>query len=167
MSSVWLSEEKNYMSPLVKEFLETAGAVFSVHNHAPLISFDDAREILPHDPEDMVKGLTFSHSDGGLAIVALRAKDKADYKKIADALGMRRADLKMAEPADVARKVDMEIGGIVPLPINGTRVLIDRAVLERDEIVCGTGRNTATLVISRDEWLRAAQGEIGDFSKQA
>ncbi len=154
------------MSPTVKRFLEERGASYAVETHAPLISLDDAKSILSLDPAKMVKGLTFARP-GGFAIVALRAADRADYKKIADALGLRRADLRLADPIDVRRELDMEQGGIVPLPIGSARVLIDRAVLDLDEIVCGTGRNTATLIIERDVWVDIADGEVGDFAKPA
>ncbi|RUV72081.1 MAG: hypothetical protein EOR30_25680 [Mesorhizobium sp.] len=154
------------MSPSVKRFLEERGARYMVETHAPLISFEDAKSILSQDPAKMVKGLTFARP-GGFAIVALRAADRADYKKIADALGLRRADLRLADADHVRGELDMEQGGIVPLPIGSARVLIDRAVLELDEIVCGTGRNTATLIIDRDVWLGIADSEVGEFAKAA
>ena len=115
----------------------------------------------------MVKGLTFRGPGDSLAIVALRAADRADYKKIADALGMRRADLRLAEADWVKERLDMEPGGVVPLPINGARVLVDRAATLLNEIVCGTGRNITTLLIARDAWLAIADAEVGDFSKSA
>ncbi|UVK56703.1 YbaK/EbsC family protein [Mesorhizobium sp. AR02] len=155
------------MSPLVKRYLEERAAVFSVVTHRPLISFEDAKEILPHDPRNMVKSLVFRCADDSLAIVALRAAERADYKKIAGVIGERRADLRMAEEDCVRDRLDMEIGGVVPLPINGARVFIDRNVLELEEVVCGTGRNTATLVISLSELMRIAQAVVADLSKPA
>ncbi|MBN9221346.1 MAG: YbaK/EbsC family protein [Mesorhizobium sp.] len=155
------------MSPLVKRYLEERGAAFSVVTHRPLISFDDAKEILHHDPRNMVKSLVFRCADGGLAIVALRAADRADYKKIAGAIGERRADLRMAEADDVRERLDMEAGGIVPLSINGARVFMDRNILELEEVVCGTGRNTATLMIARSELVRIADAAVADLSKSA
>jgi Cys-tRNA(Pro)/Cys-tRNA(Cys) deacylase len=155
------------MSPLVKRYLEARGAAFSMVTHGPLISFEDAKEILPHDPGNMVKSLVFRCADDRLAIVALRAAERADYKKIARALGERRADLRMAEEEYVRDRLDMEIGGVVPLPINGARVFIDRNVLELEEVVCGTGRNTATLVIALSELMRIAQAVVAELSKPA
>ncbi len=155
------------MSPEVRRFLEERGVAFSIIGHRPLISFEDAKVILPDRIADMVKGLTFSIPGGGLAIVALCAADRADYKKIADALGIRRADLRLAEADLVKEKLDMEAGGVVPLPVNGARVLVDRRATLLDEIVCGTGRNTATLIVGRDAWLAVADAAIGDYVKSA
>jgi Cys-tRNA(Pro)/Cys-tRNA(Cys) deacylase len=153
------------MSPLVKRFLEERSVAFATIEHRPLISFEDAKEILPERTANMVKGLTFRGPDDSLVIVALKAADRADYKRIADALGMRRADLRLAEADLVKQKLDMEAGGIVPLPINGARVLVDRPATLLDEIICGTGRNTTTLVIAREAWLAVADAEVGDYSK--
>ncbi|WP_137930678.1 aminoacyl-tRNA deacylase [Mesorhizobium comanense] len=155
------------MSPLVKRYLEERGAAFSVVTHRPLISFEDAKEILSLDPRNMVKTLVFRCADDSLALVALRAADRADYKKIASAIGERRAEMRMADADLVRDRLDMEVGGIVPLPINGARVFMDSNVLELEEVVCGTGRNTATLVIARSELVRIAGAISGDLSKPA
>ena len=155
------------MSPEVRRILERGAASFKVHRHAPLISYEDARSALPFDPARMVKGLAFRAPDGRYAIVALRAADRADYKRIADALGIRRADLRMATAEEIAADLDMQVGGIVPVPVNSAHVLIDRAVLDLDVIVCGSGRNDATLELATRELLRVAAGTVGDFAKRA
>ena len=154
------------MSPQVREFLVRRGVSFEVVVHAPLISFEDAQRLLPYDPQLMVKGLVFRGQSDRLVIVALRAGDKADYKKIADGLGLRRAELRLADATLVQERLDMEPGGIVPLPLNGAEVLIDSAVIDLPTIVCGTGRNTSTLVIDREAWEQASIGRLGDFAKR-
>jgi len=53
-------------------------------------------QLLPFDPGCMVKGLAFKLPNQAYAIVGTRATDRADYKKIADALGIRRTDLRAA-----------------------------------------------------------------------
>ena len=153
------------MSPEVRAFLEASSVSYRTHPHAPLVSFEDAKGVLPFDPGTMVKGLVFRTPDGSFAIVALRGADRADYKKIADALGVRRADLRAADPADVASKLGMQLGGIVPLPINGASILVDEAVVELDTIYCGSGRNDVTLEIAGLDLLRISSGRVGSFAK--
>jgi Cys-tRNA(Pro)/Cys-tRNA(Cys) deacylase len=86
------------LSPEIYSFLAAAEVTFKVHDHSPIVSFSDAKSVLPFDPGSMVKGLAFKLPNQAYAIVGMRAADRADYKKIADALGIRRADLKAAEP---------------------------------------------------------------------
>lgn len=153
------------MSPEVRAFLEAAGIAYRTHAHAPLVSFEDAKVVLPFDPGSMVKGLVFRTPSGTFAIVALRGADRADYKKIADALGVRRADLRAADPADVEAELGMQLGGIVPLPINGAVVLIDQSVTALDTIFCGSGRNDVTLELKAQDLARIASGRVGAYAK--
>jgi Cys-tRNA(Pro)/Cys-tRNA(Cys) deacylase len=153
------------MSPEIEKFLTATGVTFKVHSHPPIVSFADAKAHLPFNPAAMVKGLAFRLADGTYAIIALRADTRADYKKIADALGIRRADLKAAEADDLFGNLHMAPGGVVPLPINGARVLFDRQVLDIDIIFCGTGRTDATLEIAGNDLFRIAGAKAADIAK--
>jgi len=155
------------VSPEVRAFLEAANISFRTHPHAALVSFEDAKTVLPFDPGSMVKGLVFRTPSGAFAIVALRGADRADYKKIADALGVRRADLRAADPTDVEAELGMRLGGIVPLPINGALVLIDQGVARLGTIFCGSGRNDVTLEVKAKDLLRIAAGRVSIYAKAA
>ena len=80
---------------------------FNVHDHSPIVSFSDAKSVLPFDPGSMVKGLAFKLPNQAYAIVGMRATDRADYKKIADALGIRRTELRAAEPEELVQTLHM------------------------------------------------------------
>ena len=112
-----------------------------------------------------MKALAFRLPDCAYAIVGLRGADRADYKTIASALGIRRADLRLAETADVERDLGMQIGGIAPLPVAGATVLIDKRVLELEVVFCGAGRNDSTLEITPGELVRIGQALVGDFAR--
>ena len=155
------------MSPEVRAFLDASGAPYRTHTHAPLVSFEDAKTVLPFDPDSMVKGLVFRIPSGAFAIVALCGADRADYKKIADALGVRRADLRAADPVDVEAELGMQLGGIVPLPIKDALVLIDERVMALDAIFCGSGRNNVTVEIKARDLLRITAGRVGAYAKLA
>jgi Cys-tRNA(Pro)/Cys-tRNA(Cys) deacylase len=155
------------MSPAIQRFLSDHNVTFQLHTHAPTTSFEAAKSNLPFDPNAMVKGLAFRLPDGNYAIAAMRGGDRADYKKIADALGIRRADLRAAAADDLAQDLDMMPGGVVPLPINGAVVLFDRAVLDLDTIYCGTGRTDTTMEIAGNVLIRLGGGRAGDLTKVA
>jgi Cys-tRNA(Pro)/Cys-tRNA(Cys) deacylase len=155
------------MSPEVRAFLEAKGIRYRTHSHAPLVSFEEAKTVLPFDPDAMVKGLVFRTRADAFAIVALRGADRADYKKIADALSIRRADLRAPDPADVAAELGMQLGGIVPLPIKGALVLVDHAVAGLGTIFCGSGRNDVTLELAASDLLWVSAGRVGGYAKPA
>ena len=97
----------------------------------------------------------------------MRADGRADYRKIADAFGIRRADLKAAEADDITRHLDMVPGGVAPLPINGAIVLFDRGILGLYVIFCGTGRTDTTLQTAGGDLVRIAGGRIAEVTKVA
>ena len=66
------------MSPEVRAFLEVTRIRYRTHSHAPLVSFEESKTVLPFDPKAMVKGLAFRTPGGEFAIVALRGADRAD-----------------------------------------------------------------------------------------
>jgi len=146
------------MSPEIEKFLDAVAVGCRLHRHAPVVSFAESKAGLPFDPEATVKGLAFRLPNGAYAIVALRGDARADYKKIAAALGVRRDELKMATAEELARDLDMEPGGVAPLPVLGAAVLFDQQILELETIFCGAGRAGTTLEIKAVDLIRLAGG---------
>jgi Cys-tRNA(Pro)/Cys-tRNA(Cys) deacylase len=153
------------MNPEIEKFLTAAAVDYRVHRHAPVVSFAESKAALPFDPQAAVKGLAFRLPNGAYAIVALRGDARADYKKIAAALGVRRGALKTATAEELARDLDTEPGGVAPLPILGAAVLFDRQTLDLDTIFCGAGRAGTTLEIKAVELIRVAGGATADVTK--
>jgi len=153
------------MSPEIRQFLADIAVPYTLHSHAPIVSFVDAIAALPFDPGAMVKGLAFRLSDGSYLIAAMRGGDRADYKKIADAAGVRRADLRAAEADDIVRDLGMVPGGISPLPIGGAQVMFDEAVTTLPTVFCGAGRTDTTLEIAGPDLLRISGGRIAALTR--
>jgi len=154
----------NAPTPTVHTLLAAAGVEYRLHAHRPAVSFADALEYLSFDPRFAVKALAFRLPDGGYALVGLRGADRADYKAIADALGIRRADLRLAEAADVERDLGVEPGGVAPLPFAGATVLLDRRVVDLEIAYCGAGRSDMTLEIAPGDLMRLG-AQVGDFAR--
>lgn len=153
------------MSPDVKSFLETAGLSFRVHGHPPRISFRDHGGDADFDPAASVKSLAFRLPDGRYVIVGMRGQVRADYKRIADALGLRRSELRAASADELAADLDMQPGGVTPLP-RGVVVLLDSDIPELDTVYCGSGRNDATIEISGRDLGRIAGVRVCPVSRR-
>jgi Cys-tRNA(Pro)/Cys-tRNA(Cys) deacylase len=149
----------------IEAILVAAGVDHRLHRHPPVVSFVEAKAALPFDPAASVKGLVFRLPDGGYAIVAMRGEARADYKKIADALGVRRSGLKPATEEELVRDLGMAPGGVAPLPVRGATVLFDQRTLELDVVYCGAGRPDLTLEIRRADLIRIAGGATADLTK--
>jgi Cys-tRNA(Pro)/Cys-tRNA(Cys) deacylase len=148
------------------DILDRAGAAYRTHAHPPLVTAEDFRAHSPFPPAAMVKTLVFRTPDGGYALAALKAFDKLDYKKLADALGIRRADLRAAEAEEITRDLGFEIGGVCPLTDRADAViLIDPGVEALETVFCGTGLNTLSLEIAGPELVRASGGRLVAIAK--
>jgi Cys-tRNA(Pro)/Cys-tRNA(Cys) deacylase len=99
----------------IRRALADAGCRYRVHRHETLVSTEDFLRGSRLDPDAVVKTLAFRTPDGGYALAVLRALDKLDYKSLADALGVRRKDLRAADPGALAGDLGFEVGGVSPI----------------------------------------------------
>ncbi len=153
------------MSPLIQTWLTTHRLAHRLHAHAALKSFDDLSAALNFPPRAMVKALVFVDPAGRCILAAMPGAAKADYKRIADAAGCSRAQLRPATPDELLETLDAEAGGVAPVALNGSLLLIDAAVTALDRIYCGTGRVGSTLEMAAADWLAAAGGTVGAYAK--
>ena len=88
--------------------------------------------------------------DGPWLLVACKGQDRVDYRKLADAAGIRRAEIVQPAPDEVETALGYVIGGIAPFPPNAeTRAIVDAsAAATMDTVFCGIGRNDRTLEIA-------------------
>jgi Cys-tRNA(Pro)/Cys-tRNA(Cys) deacylase len=153
------------MSPGVRDALTRLGLSFTAHTHAPIVSYRDGATLWGAEPERCVKSLAFALGDGLYAVIALRGADRADYAKIAKALGVRRAGLRLADADEIASALDMVPGGVAPLPVGNSIVLVDSAVLEHDLVLIGSGRADCTLELSASELVRTSHAVVADLRR--
>jgi Cys-tRNA(Pro)/Cys-tRNA(Cys) deacylase len=153
------------MSPLIRDWLAAHGLDHRLHRHEALKSFEDLSAALNFSPAAMVKALAFVDPSGRIILTAMPGAAKADYKRIADAACISRAQLRAATPDELSEKLDAEAGGVGPFALNGSLLLIDAGVTALDRIYCGTGRVGSTLEIDGPGYLAAAGGIVGAFTK--
>jgi Cys-tRNA(Pro)/Cys-tRNA(Cys) deacylase len=162
------SNDSSQDSPLRStslRWLDERGIEYRVHRHPPIGGYDSAKAIFGNDTDRMVKCLAFELADGGVGLVALRGCDRADYRKIADALAMSRSELKPAAPEKLRDRLDMRPGGVAPIPVDGTVLVVDPAVARIVTMLCGSGRDDATLEIPVAEWLGHSSARLADVAK--
>lgn len=153
------------MSPLVQDWLTAHGLAYRLHEHAALKSFEDLSAALNFPAQAMVKTLAFVDPAGRCILAAMPGAAKADYKRISDAAGVSRAQLRAATPDELRDKLATEAGGVGPFALGGSLLLIDRSVAALDRLYCGTGRVGSTLEIDGPAYLAAAGGTVGEFAK--
>ncbi len=137
---------------------------FTLHTHAPLRTVQD---YLGHFPlEQMLKTVAFRVKDGPWVLVALRGADRVDYRRLADALGVKRAALVSPSATEVEAALGMPPGGVSPVPpLPGMLVVFDQGTLGLDTVYCGAGRPDQTLEIRVPDLLRVVQPRIAPVAQ--
>lgn len=130
----------------VLAMLAESGAAYRFHDHVPIRTIDEAHEKAPHLTVNLLKTVVFRIRDGGWALAAVGGGDRIHYKKLGDALGVNRRDLRSASPEEVRSSLGFEVGGVGPFPVaEDVRVVIDRGLQDLGVIHCGSGLNTRTV----------------------
>lgn len=147
--------------------LEAAGVPFTIHTHEVARTVADAEARLPFPKEQFLKTVVFRLKAGGWILVALQGQDQVDYRRLADALGVKRGDLLRPPPEEVEAALGYQIGGVGPIPLApNTRVLFDEAALPMATVYCGAGRNDRTLEIGLADLIRAVAGPVAPLARE-
>jgi len=139
--------------------LESNGARFRVLEHPAQGRSDLVAQLRGTAPGQGAKAMLCTSKDGDVhALVVLPGDRKLDFRKVADALGIRKATLASAEDARVL--TGCVIGAIPPfVPDGGTlRLVVDPALVQGfDEIAFNAGRLDRSIVLDSRDYVRIAR----------
>lgn len=99
----------------------------------------------------------FCRSVGTFVLAVLPGDRKVDFKKVAGAVGKRKAGL--ATPEEAMRETGCAIGAIPPFSFSpNIQLVADPALLENhDEIAFNAGRLDRSMVLDSKDYLRIAR----------
>lgn len=147
--------------------LDTSGARFRVLEHPAEGKSDVIAAIRGTRPEQGAKAMLCTFKDGGdtTALAVIPGHLKIDFRKVADAVGRRKATL--ASP-DVAAAVTRCVMGAVPPFVFDANVtlVVDPALVERNaEIAFNAGRLDRSVVLDSADYVRIAQPLLADITR--
>ena len=100
--------------------------------------------------------------DGCLALLVLPGDRKLDFKKVANALGVRKATL--ASPEEAMAATGNVIGAIPPFPDAGIALWVDPSLVHTyDEIAFNAGRLDRSIVLDTKDYLRIAKPTMAEL----
>ncbi len=150
----------------IKQKLQAAGVDFVDHEHEPIRTVQDALEKWPYGVDNLVKTVAFKLRDDRVVLAAILASARIDYKKLAAVLGVGRRDIASLSPAEVHERLQVEPGGVCPIPVSDrVAVIVDEPVGGLHQIYCGFGRVDHTLEISASDLVRVGEGRVASISK--
>jgi Cys-tRNA(Pro)/Cys-tRNA(Cys) deacylase len=123
----------------------------------------EAADALGVDPGRIHKTLAVS-VDGRLVLAVVPVAGELDLKRLADAVGGRKAV--MATPAEAERATGFVVGGISPL---GSRrplpVVVDAPALERETILVSAGRRGLQVELAAVDLVRLADATVAPITR--
>jgi len=150
--------------------LRARGVRYQVHRHeaAPTVAEAQARLSFPF--EQFLKTVAFRLKDGAgpvrWVLVALRGQDRVDYRKLAEALGVRRGDFARPTPEEILDGLGLPFGGVGPIPpTDAAHVVFDAAALELGTVYCGVGSDEHTLEIDVRDLVAVTGGLIAPVAQ--
>jgi len=148
--------------------LAASGVPYTIHEHAPTVTIQDADTSLWFPVERLVKTVAFRIKDGGFVLAALCGYSQVDYKKLAAAVGVNRTKLMRMAPEEIETELGYVLGGVAPFaPNDRTRVLLDAGVMAWSTIYCGTGRQDRTLEIAPTQLAEVARAHVTDLTRRS
>lgn len=115
-------------------------------------------------PEQIVKSVLFI-ADGRPVLVITNGLTRIQRKRLADALDMSRRRVKMADGEQVQSITGYEIGAVPPFghPLK-LDTLLDRGVLQQEEVLGGGGETNALMRVTVGELQRVTDGRVVDIA---
>ncbi len=137
---------------------------YTIHEHEVIKTVQDALERFHLPIDNLLKTVVFKIKDGAWILAAVRGADRIHYKKLADALDVKRTALRSIAPDEVRDRLGFEIGGVGPFPIQEQMIIIfDTQAAALGTIVCGSGLNTRTVEAAVADLITLAQAQTADI----
>ncbi len=150
----------------IQSFLTQSKVNFRLHHHDPVVTVDQAKNIVPHLTVNLIKTIVFKIKDGPWILAGVNGPDRINYKYLADLFGINRKLIRAVSGPDVETGLGFEIGGVGPFPVSSDVVVVlDESLMDQPHVFCGSGRNTVTIEIAPGDLAAAGLARIADIRK--
>jgi len=153
------------MTPAIR-LLDQAGIAYQLHTYqhdAACTDFGlEASQKLGVEPARMFKTLVVRGDTGTLAMVLVSVQDRVDLKKLAQALGTRKADL--ADPTLAEKTTGYVVGGISVL--GGRKTLptfVDLSIEQFPTIYISAGKRGLQLELAPKDLIQLTKATVRTF----
>jgi Cys-tRNA(Pro)/Cys-tRNA(Cys) deacylase len=156
---------ENISSTPVTCYLNEKGIPYRFFRHPGQVhSIEQAAEERGQQPDQIIRSILFRLSRGGFVMVLVAGHKQIAWPALRKHLGTSR--ISMASEAEVLEVTGYPLGAVSPF---GTRqplrVLMDKGILEDEEISVGSGVRYTTVIMKREDFMHAlGEVEVGDFA---
>lgn len=146
-------------------YLEGAQVPFKLVEHEPVMSAAAEASATDVAPDKVAKTIVL-HDGSTYVIVAIPASQRLDLHKLRGLLGASRS-LHLASEEQIKRDFpSLEVGAIPPFgPMVPAAEVIDRALLEQEQVLCPAGDHRHSVLVDPREIVRIAAARSADISQ--
>lgn len=148
--------------------LRTGGAKFRILEHPAEGQSDAVARIRGTRPEQGAKAMLCVAKEAALApvLAVLPGPARLDFRKLGAAVGARKTTL--ADPALAREVTRCVMGAVPPFALSpGIHLVADPALLSSNaEIAFNAGRLDRSIVLAVEDYLRLAQPQVADITRQ-
>lgn len=135
------------------KLLKSKNIEYEEYVHKEISTYTEGIEKTDFDTNKIVKTLAFK-IEQEIILIALLGKDKLDYKKLSQILGIKRNQLKMLSTEEV-ENLGFEIGGVCPIiESKKAKVILDTKIKNMEYIYCGMGTKDRTMKINPNDIIK-------------
>ncbi len=129
----------------------------------PVDSLEQAAEERGQTPDQVVRSILFRLGEGEYTMVLVAGRRQISWKALRNFFGQSR--LTTATPEEVLQVTGYAIGAVSPFGLpKPLRILLDKSVLNQDEVSIGSGVRGTTIFIQTPDLQRALdKAETGNF----
>jgi Ala-tRNA(Pro) deacylase len=138
-------------------FLEERGMDYTLHEHEPVFTAEEALKVCGHIPGLHCKNLFLKDKRDALWLVTLPDEKRADLKSLPEKIGSKR--LSFGNAALLMEALGVTPGSVTPLALINdeaarVRPVLDRWMMEHDLINLHPLVNTATVTLRTADLMR-------------
>lgn len=139
----------------VSEALSQLNIPHRIFRHpGPVRSLEQAAEERGQLPGQVVRSLLFRISAGQFVMVLIAGSQQVDWRALRNQMDESR--LTTASREEVLQVTGYELGAVAPFGLpQPVPILVDESVLIPDELSIGSGIRGVTIILKRDDLLRA------------
>jgi Ala-tRNA(Pro) deacylase len=138
-------------------FVEELGIDYTLHEHAPVFTAEEALSVVGHIPGVHCKNLFLKDKANALWLVTLPDEKRADLKSLPEKIGSKR--LSFGNAALLTEALGVAPGSVTPLALvndkdKRVQLVLDRWMMEQELINLHPLVNTATITLRTADLLR-------------
>ncbi|MDQ2684172.1 MAG: YbaK/EbsC family protein, partial [Chloroflexota bacterium] len=143
------------------ELLQIDAAIVSPGVPMPTVPL--AAEAIGCAPDQIIKTVVFSTTDGSAVIAIANGTSRIDRQVLASVAGV--AKLKLADPTFVLERTGYPAGGVSPVGIrdDAAQIVIDRRVLEQEVVYGGAGTEDDLLRLRTPDLVQVTRARIAEI----